>query len=261
MKFGAMTLPNAPFEVLAERWRALDRLAKIETVWVADHLTNMTAPGTHWTEAWTLLGALARETTRVRLGPLVSPATLRNPATLARAAATLDDISGGRAELGVGSGGSPLDVELARVERPDFAEWVARLDEVMHDESLLPVRDVPLTIGGTGESQLRLAARYADRWNTYIPGNLPPAEARRASRDLSARLDELCAETGRTVIRSAVITPRFIKETPFRSEDAWEEFVAGWTEAGFDEVILYYPAEFGMPDGAVEPGLFERILA
>ena len=63
---------------------------------------------------WTLLGVLARETSRVRVGPLVSPRTLRNPAVLARAAVTLDELSGGRAELGVGAGGARCDDELSR---------------------------------------------------------------------------------------------------------------------------------------------------
>jgi Coenzyme F420-dependent N5,N10-methylene tetrahydromethanopterin reductase and related flavin-dependent oxidoreductases len=268
LKFGAITLQTAPYEELVRRWRTLESLTKIDTVWVADHLGNPYRPEQHWYEAWTLLGALATVTTRVRIGPLVSPITLRNPATLARSAVTLSEISGGRAELAVGAGGSSLDHELAEVENWEPREraqrleaFVERLDVLLHDDTLSPSAEVPLTIGGQGETALRLAARFATRWNTYGGRGLSAEEARRVSRERNARLDEFCAETGRTVVRSALIGHPFVEETPFRSDDAWEEFVAAWAEAGFDELILYYPAETAMPDGAVEPGLFERVLA
>jgi alkanesulfonate monooxygenase SsuD/methylene tetrahydromethanopterin reductase-like flavin-dependent oxidoreductase (luciferase family) len=204
----------------------------------------------------------------VRIGPLVSPITLRNPATIARSAVTLSEISGGRAELAIGAGGSLLDHELAEVENWGPREraqrleaFVERLDTLLHDDTLHPSADVPLTIGGQGETALRLAARFAMRWNTYGGRGVSAEEGRRVSRERNARLDELCAETGRTVLRSALIGYPFVAETPFRSSDAWDEFVAAWADAGFDELIVYFPPDFGTPDGAVEPGLFERVLA
>src|SRR5207253_3085938 len=107
VKFSVCTLPSAPVDELVRRWHALDDLQGIDAIWLPDQLAPR--PGLRWLEAWTLLGALARETKRVRSGPLVSPLNLRNPAVLARAAVTLDELSGGRAELGVGAGGAPRD--------------------------------------------------------------------------------------------------------------------------------------------------------
>jgi hypothetical protein len=62
------------------------------------------------------------------------------------------------------------------------------------------------------------------------------------------------------VLRSALIGHPFVAETPWRSEEAFHDFVGRWQEAGFEELILFYPPEWGMPDGSVELGLFERML-
>jgi hypothetical protein len=76
-----------------------------------------------------------------------------------------------------------------------------------------------------------------------------------------ARLDELCSETGRTVRRSVLIGHPFIAETPWRSEAAFADVVGRWEEAGFDEIVFYYPPETGMPEGSVTTGVFERVFA
>ena len=182
--------------------------------------------------------------------------TIRNPAVLARTALTVAEISGGRLELGVGSGGSVFEHELAQVpmwepkERAAlFTVWVERLVELLADERLSPKPPVPLTIGGGGRTILTLAARYATRWNTYGGMGLSPEEGLARARADNLRLDELCAETGRTVLRSALIGHPFVAETPFRSPEAWDDFVSRWGEAGFDELVVYYPPESMMPDG------------
>jgi alkanesulfonate monooxygenase SsuD/methylene tetrahydromethanopterin reductase-like flavin-dependent oxidoreductase (luciferase family) len=264
VKFGVITLQDAPWAELVERWRHLDELA-VDTIWVADHL------GAHanepWFEAWSCITALAQMTTRPRLGPLVSPMTLRNPAVLARTALTVAELSGGRLELGVGSGASSLDHEVAGV--PDwepkerarlFEEWLERLVELLHDERLQPKAPVPLTIAGSGPTILRLAARHADRWNTYGGWGLSAEDGLARARRDNERLDEFCAETGRTVLRSALIGYPFVAETPWRSEQAFDEFVGRWADAGFEELVFFYPWDWRMPEGSVEPGLPERML-
>jgi alkanesulfonate monooxygenase SsuD/methylene tetrahydromethanopterin reductase-like flavin-dependent oxidoreductase (luciferase family) len=259
VRFGALTLPNVSPRELARRWRLLDALPRIESVWIADQLVNTLRPDQRWHDAWTLLGALARETERVRIGPLVSPLTYRNPANLAHAARTLDELSNGRAELGLGAGGSPPDHEFAQVDDWLPPERAQRFEQFVERVVELDPR-VPLTIGGHGETALRLAARHAHRWNTYVGERVDADAGRATAHERNARLDELCAETGRTVIRSALIGYPFVRETPFRSDDAWHEFVAAWEALGFDELVLYYPPRVGMPDGSVEDGLFERML-
>src|SRR5207253_1853477 len=163
VKFSVCTLPSAPVDELVRRWHALDDLQGIDAIWLPDQLAPR--PGLRWLEAWTLLGALARETKRVRIGPLVSPLNLRNPAVLARAAVTLDELSGGRAELGVGAGGAPLDEELTGVRGGrGLRAFVDRIEEVWRDERLEPRRAIPLTIGGMSDSTLHLVAERASRW-------------------------------------------------------------------------------------------------
>jgi alkanesulfonate monooxygenase SsuD/methylene tetrahydromethanopterin reductase-like flavin-dependent oxidoreductase (luciferase family) len=266
MKFGVITLQNAPWPELVERWQMLENLG-VETIWVADHIGDSRQPQQPWFEAWSCLTAMAHLTTRAKIGPLVSPMTLRNPAVLARTALTVAELSGGRLELGVGSGASAGDHELAQVpewapkQRAElFAAWLERLVELLADERLQPKAPVPLTIAGSGPTILRLAAEHAERWNTFGGFGLTVEEGLRRARRDNERLDELCAETGRTVLRSALIGHRFVAETPWRSEQAFHDLVGRWQEAGFEELVLFYPAEWEMPDGSVEPGLFERML-
>ena len=264
MRFGVITLQDAPWPELIERWRSLEELG-IDTIWVADHLAGPT--GSVWFEAWTCVATLAHVTTRPRIGPLVSPMTYRNAGILARTALTLTEISGGRLELGIGSGASAIDHEIAHVpawspkERAAlFVEWVEHLLEALAHERLEPKQPIPLTIAGGGPTICCLAAQYADRWNTFGGVGLSAEEGLAKARRDNERLDDFCAETGRTVLRSALIGHPFIAETPFRSEEAFHEFVGRWEEAGFDELVLYYPWDWHMPRGSVQAGLAERML-
>ena len=191
---------------------------------------------------------------------------LRNPATLAKAAITLDHVSAGRAELALGAGGAPLDRRLAGEPAYSFPEFVDRVVGVLGDEELAPrpvQPRIPLTIGGQSDSVLRLAARFADRWNTYGGRGLSPDEALRRSRERNERLTALCAERGRdpaTLTRSILIGHPFVGEMPWRSEESFADLVERWSSAGFDELIVYYPPETGMPEGSVRPGVFENAV-
>jgi len=271
LKFGVITLPNRRWPELVETWRTLDALPGIDSIWVADHLANPYRREQEWFDGWTSLTALAREVERVRVGTLVSPMTFHNPARLAKAAVSVDHLSGGRLELAVGSGGSGYDQALAQAEQGEagdrarrFEVFVTRLADLLAREDLQPRPvngRIPLTIGGNSRAVLRIAARHADRWNTYVGWQLPPEEGRRLTAERNAYLDELCGESGRTVLRSALIGHSFVAETPFQSREAFDEFVGAYEAAGVEELILYWPPEFAMPDGAVEPGLFERLFA
>ena len=178
-----------------------------------------------------------------------------------KAAVTLDHASGGRVELGVGTGGSDFDLRLAGT-RAD-SSTLARVRELRDDDSLQPrpvQRPIPLTIGGNSDAILRASAALADRWNTYVGRDLSPEEGVRLSRERNERLDRYCAETGRTVVRSALIGYPFVHETPWRSEEAFLDMATRWSDAGFDELVVYYPPETGMPEGSVAEGVFERAV-
>jgi alkanesulfonate monooxygenase SsuD/methylene tetrahydromethanopterin reductase-like flavin-dependent oxidoreductase (luciferase family) len=270
LKLGALTLPNVPWDELVGWWRRLDGLG-FDAIYVADHLGNPYRTQQPWHEGWTCLAALAGATTRARIGPLVSPMTFRNPGVLARAAATVDHASGGRFELGVGAGGSAFDHGFAGVEEwppaermERFGTFVERLHGLLRDETLQPrpVQGVvPLTLGGQADPLLQLAARYADGWNTYGGKGLSAEEGLRRSRERNERLSAYCEEAGRdpaALRRSVLLGYSFVAETPFASDDAFLDVARRWRDAGFDELIVYYPADLGAPPGSVDDGVFER---
>jgi alkanesulfonate monooxygenase SsuD/methylene tetrahydromethanopterin reductase-like flavin-dependent oxidoreductase (luciferase family) len=117
VKLGVLTLQDAPWPELVGRWHRLEEPG-VETIWVADHLGgSWSANEQPWFEAWSCITALAHETSRPRIGPLVSPMTFRNPAVLARTALTVAELSVGRLELGIGSGASDFDHELTQVPK------------------------------------------------------------------------------------------------------------------------------------------------
>jgi alkanesulfonate monooxygenase SsuD/methylene tetrahydromethanopterin reductase-like flavin-dependent oxidoreductase (luciferase family) len=265
MKLGVITLQNRPLNELVDSWAYLDGLG-VDSLWVADHLANPMRPERPWLEGWTSLPALVGATANARVGALVSSMVLRNPATLAKAAITLDHVSHGRAELALGAGGAPLDIELAGEPARSFSEFVERVVAVLGDETLQPSplqRRIPVTIGGQGRTALELAVRYADRWNTYGGRGIGPEEAIRVSRERNEHVDRLCDEQGRdpaTLTRSVLIGYPFVGERPWRSVEAFADLVERWSGAGFDELIVYYPPETGMPEGSVAPGVFERAV-
>jgi len=269
LRLGVITLQDAPWPELVDRWHRLEELG-VETIWVADHLGGKWLEAREpWFEAWTCVTALAYETATPRIGPLVSPMTFRNPAVLARTAVSVAEMSGGRLELGIGSGASEWDHQITGVpmwnpkERATaFVTWTERLVELLADERFHSNHEIPLTIAGRGRTILGLASRYAARWNTFGGFGIEVGEAIQQAREDNARLDELCAETGRTVIRSALLGYHaFVPETPWRSDAAFEEVVGRWSDAGFEEIVFYYPPDANMPAGTVTPGVFERVVA
>jgi F420-dependent oxidoreductase-like protein len=161
-----------------------------DSVWVYDHLHNVPVPS-HETvfESWTALGALSQRTTRVRLGHMVGCNLLRNPALVAKMAATLDVISGGRVEWGIGTGWEEHELRAYGYDFPPPAERIGRVSEAIDivramwtqpdatydgryyrvhgaqcDPKPLQQPHPPIWIGGAGEQlMLRVVARQADR--------------------------------------------------------------------------------------------------
>ena len=172
-----------------------------DTVLVMDHfyqLPGLGNPDDYMLEAYTLLGALAAVTSRVRLGALVTGNTYRNPAILAKSVTTLDIVSGGRAQLGIGSGWFELEHDAFGIEFGTFTDRFEKLEEalavilpMLHDErpsidgkhyriteainQPAPISTIPVMIGGSGEKKtLRMVAQYADLGNlTCEPHEVP----------------------------------------------------------------------------------------
>src|ERR687896_1906691 len=127
-RFSCALLQNRPFDLLLADARLLED-AGFDTVWVGDHLMSFPKIGT-LLEAWTLLGALAAATDRIRLGTLVTNITYRNPALLAKEAISVDHVSGGRLELGLGAAGTRRDdARVAGVDEWTVSERADRFDE------------------------------------------------------------------------------------------------------------------------------------
>lgn len=212
MRFGVCFETDVGWEELLSVARELDERSAFEHLWVTDSLVGREPEGARL-EAWTALAALARETARVRLGVLVSGNVFRPPALLAKAATTLDHLSGGRLEIGVGAGfpaenprlGVPfppvrerlerLDeaVQVIRLlwteERPSFEGRHYRLERAPFQPPPLQRPHPPLLVGGASRAALRTAARHADGIN--MEGTPEEVRARYAT------LDRLCAEAGR----------------------------------------------------------------
>jgi F420-dependent oxidoreductase-like protein len=207
---------NLSFDAMRALWRRLDE-AGVDWISAWDHFYEAPPAGgtqPHF-EALATLGALAAETRHARIGCLVFYVGYRNPALLAKAATTLDHISGGRFELGLGAGWHHWEATAYGYDFPALGTRLDMLDEAativrsllteprttfqgrhfrVEDASCLPAPvqpRLPLWIGGVGEKRtLRLVARHADGWNAAY---VPPEEFGR----LSGVLDRWCEAEGR----------------------------------------------------------------
>jgi len=262
VSFGVKTAPQyTTYDDILRIWKAADATPIFEHAWLFDHLMPITLdPTGPVLEGWTLLAALAAETERVRVGIMVSSNTFRHPVLLAKEAATVDRISHGRLDFGIGAGWQemehtaydiPLYAPGERLRRlGEACEVIRRLwtEEVANFEGkYYQLRDAhfepkpvqqphpPFVIGGSGEKlTLRIVAQYADIWN-FGGGTLD--DFARAS----AILDEHCRAIGRDpaqIERSVqyVVDPAQLAEA--------RETVAGFLQAGATHIVLYLRAPF-----------------
>ncbi len=208
---------HATWAEFLDVWRAADEIDVFESAWNWDHFYPLAEPfdGPNL-EGWTMLGALAQATSRIRIGAMVNGMHHRHPAVTANMAATLDHISGGRFELGMGAGwnfqesdayGMPLGTLKERSDRfeegmevivslltqtsTDFAGEYFQLTNAWCDPK--PVQDhIPIVVGGKGRQRtLRTAARFADQWDMTFP------EATSDWQELDSVLRSHCDEVGR----------------------------------------------------------------
>ncbi|MBM9468788.1 LLM class flavin-dependent oxidoreductase [Nakamurella leprariae] len=267
--FGLLTAPQqVTYPDLLRVWRDADAIPEIEHLWLFDHLLPIGGPLTGPIfEGWTLLSALAAQTERVRLGLMVTSNRFRPPAVLAKIAATVDVVSHGRLDFGIGAGSRPT-VPMARLEYEAHGLPYHDFDHSVRDlaESLTVIKQLwsseepfdhtgtsvrltgafgnpkpvqrphpPIVIGGRATATLWVVAEHADIWN--IPGGGPIEDLVQRSQ----LLDRLCGEIGRD---PASITRSIVLGVSYERPEATRAAIREAIDAGFPHVVLSLPTPY-----------------
>ena len=193
MRFGIKTVPeHTSWGDMLDVWRAADEIELFETAWNFDHFYPIIGDGDGpCLEAWVTLSALAQATSRIRIGCMVNGVPNRHPALVANMAASLDIVSDGRLELGLGAGWNEQETEAYGIDLLPIGQRMDRFEEAVEVVDSLLSNDFttfrgkyfqleqarcepkgpqqprpPIVIGGAGEKRtLRIAARFAQHWN------------------------------------------------------------------------------------------------
>ncbi|MHA2009305.1 MAG: LLM class flavin-dependent oxidoreductase [Promethearchaeota archaeon] len=270
IRFGVMTVQILPWEKEAERWRLIESLG-FDSLWLADHFTDPFNNTGHWFESWTLLASLAVVTERIRIGTLVNSMPLRRPAVLARQILTVDHISQGRLEIGLGTGGrgDPVHSMLGitdwtgkeRVNR--FKEQIEIINKLlrqsvsnyegkyyklteatMNPETIQKPRP-PITIAAMGDAMLKVAAQYADTWNSFGSNDWYTSGEKlfENTKKRVKLVEKYCDEIGRdpTTLRHSILFYSKYGRAIVNSTDLFAKVITQYKEIGIDEFILHFP--------------------
>ena len=254
LRFGLkLSGQDTTIEALRAVWRIADE-SGFDHVWDFDHLASIGdgGPDRPIFEGWTLQAAMAEATKRVRIGCLVTGNTYRNPALLAKSAVTVDHLSGGRLEFGIGAAWAQIEHEMygfagldhrvgmlsesLRIirslwteERTNFEGRYYRFKDAIGNPKPIQKPHPPMWIGASGPSTLRLVARYADVWN--ISGGAPDRV-----KELTSVLEEACLAVGRnpSEIRRSI-------QFDWNGDDRRQlvDLCAQYLELGVTEQVVY----------------------
>ena len=260
MRFAFKTSPqDTTWADMLAVWKAADDIELFESGWTFDHFYPIFSDSTGpCMEGWITLTALAQATTRLRMGTLVTGIHYRHPAILANMATTLDIVSGGRLELGIGAGwneeesgaygielGTPAErsdrfeeaceviVGLLTQETTTFKGRYYQLSEARNEPKPIQRPHPPICIGGSGERRtLRTAARFAQHWN--FVGGTPSRSSPRKRDILASALRGPGPRPGAEILLSSHV--RYAG-----GPEATAEQAAAWAEAGVELGIVYLP--------------------
>lgn len=279
LRFGIQTPPqNTTHEAVEAVWREADTLG-YDSAFVFDHFMPIFSdPAGPCLEGWTLLSALAAKTERMRVGVLVTGNTYRHPAVLAKMAATVDQISGGRLILGMGAGwfeeehiayGIPLAtaggrarrlveaVEVVKLlftqKRSSFTGKYYTLKNAPFEPKAVQKPHPPILIGGVGPRVIQpLAARHADIWHFFVRSDGPDA-----ARKMCANFDAICRQVGRDP--AAVEKSTSLRPTEWTGNAGKElrSQIRALADAGVEHIILSLRAPF---DRAILRGFAKEVL-
>jgi alkanesulfonate monooxygenase SsuD/methylene tetrahydromethanopterin reductase-like flavin-dependent oxidoreductase (luciferase family) len=254
LRIGIKLSQDAPIESYKTIWKIADE-ARFDHCWAMDHLATIGGIGDDKPifDGWELLAAMALATSHVRIGLLVTGITYRNPALLAKIATTVDHLSDGRLEFGIGAAWAANEHEMYGIsgldhrvglfsegmqvikslwteERTNFDGRYYKMTDAVANPKPVQKPYPPIWVGSGGPAMLKLTARHADVWNASGGAGRDVETAIPASQ----QLDEACAAIGRdpSEIRRSVQIPA--------GEDPNEivERVHAFAEAGFTEVIV-----------------------
>ncbi|MGH3318734.1 MAG: LLM class flavin-dependent oxidoreductase [Streptosporangiaceae bacterium] len=262
------SFPAPTGEPLSARALAyVDRAERLgfHRVWVSDHLFHEKPgqPRAATAECWTLLAAVAARTRGVRVGSLVTPVGMRDPHLLARMAATVDQVSGGRLDLGLGAGWQPEEFVEFGMDFPSAGRRIAQLEETVDTvrESLAgdapgmlpPIQrpTPPIWVGGKGDRTLAVAARVADGWN-YVWYMTPEQYENRLD-----ALNAACADANRPFsdVRRSIGLHTLIGRDADDVERRWrrlQDWSPGKALVGVDLRDWAEPRLVGTPDEIVD---------
>jgi alkanesulfonate monooxygenase SsuD/methylene tetrahydromethanopterin reductase-like flavin-dependent oxidoreductase (luciferase family) len=271
MRIGLKVNP-ATWEV-ATRWAGIAEEAGFDGLWTGDNMRSPRDPAIPVYDGPSLVAAWAATTRRIRVGLLIANVVIRRPTVLAKQAVTLDHISGGRFDLGIGSGVWPTDHGMSGVptwnpsERAArLAEFVAIVDRLLSGNvddyngvyysyehaamSPAPVQQpIPVIVAANARKSLAVAAEHAHGWVTF-PGAATEEEFYQASIKRISALERL--SHGRAPLRKILLAYGAI--TPWSSSDAFARLVDRYRDIGFDEMVCYAPK-------SAERAVFDKVAA
>jgi alkanesulfonate monooxygenase SsuD/methylene tetrahydromethanopterin reductase-like flavin-dependent oxidoreductase (luciferase family) len=271
LRFGVIVLQDFPWTELAKMFQKMESLG-FDSAWVADHYVNYANPTGPWLDGWTTLAAIANCTSSIRIGTLVTSIPFRHPAVLARQAMTVDHISNGRLEIGIGAGApgkqdpsylmTGIDDWPFKERTERFNEYVGIVDTLLRNpksnytgqyyqltDAIMAPSPVqkprpPLVVAGHVKASLRTAAEYADTWVSFGADFGAPHElVLEKTKNRIAYLEKYCEKIDRdpSSIRRSLLIFGEEANTVFTSEEKFVEVVNRYTQIGINDFIFYYP--------------------
>jgi len=284
IRFGAVVLQDFPFQELVRLWRKFENLG-FDSTWIADHFVNYAHPDSPWLDGWSALAGLANSTSKIRIGTLVTSIPFRHPAVLTRQAMTVDHISNGRLEIGIGAG-APGKIDpsytMTGIDDWPFKERAERLREQVeivdtllrnikssYEGKYYKLKDAimapgpvqkprpPLVVAAHVKASLRIAADFADTWVSFGADFGSPTEVVvEKTQKRIEYLERYCEKIGRdpgSLKRSLLVFGAEANHA-FASEEMFTEIVERYTALGINELVFFYP--FFAPD---QIPMFEKI--
>jgi alkanesulfonate monooxygenase SsuD/methylene tetrahydromethanopterin reductase-like flavin-dependent oxidoreductase (luciferase family) len=282
MRYGIVILAQDRWPEARRKWTLAEELG-FDHAWTYDHLSWRSLAGEPWGATVPTLTAAAAVTSRIRLGTFVASPNFRHPVPFAKELATVDDISGGRLMLGVGSGGTGFDAFVLgqpeytpRQRHERYTEFVERLDALLRFEPEgsggfsfegewytavdarmvgVPVQTprLPFILAANGPKGLALVAEHGQGWVTTGPEGVTDEQWWRKLAELSGRLDDAASAAG----RDPLSIDRYLSldsggTYSLSSTAVFDDLVGKAGELGFTDVISHWPRHDGIYAGSEE---------